>query len=221
MSKLFPLQSLRRWRCALLRKNKGYLVQWQAMLRSELRALDSELGWAETFLKEDYETWLWAVAEMHIFQRYKPGPFEEALHNDGSASAVHMGLALAGIRTVCFRQEEVSSVTRKAVTPSIAPDVKVEGTPSHIYMGGVTGARHHVEHPNEDSSNDMDLPLVGRCGVVVVIRCCVWPGMARCKDSTPSPKNVWDVFTSCVRSLMSSGELVMPSLRQCLDEDDA
>ena len=214
----FPLESLRRWRCALLRHNEACLVPWEAALRSEMRALDADLSEVEKWLGKGYETWLWAVGEMHILKRCEREPFKEALHNDGSASAVHIGLALAGNRSVRFLQEKVSSVTKKCVTPSIAPDVKLECTPGHIYMGPVTGARHQVEYPVWDPSDDMHLPVVGSCGVVVVIRSCVWPGMARCLGQTPSPKNAWNVFSKCVRNLMSSNELVMPSLQQCLDE---
>ena len=214
----FPLESLRRWRCALLRHNEACLVPWEAALRSEMRALDADLSEVEKWLGKGYETWLWAVGEMHILKRFEREPFNEPLHTDGSASAVHIGLSLAGKRSVRFLQEKVSSVTKQCVTPTIAPDVKLECTPGHIYMGPVTGARHQVEYPVWDPSDDMHLPVVGSCGVVVVIRSCVWPGMARCLGQTPSPKNAWNVFSKCVRNLMSSNELVMPSLQQCLDE---
>ena len=139
---------------------------------------------------------------------------QERLHNDGSASAVHLGFTLAGKRKVRFLQEAVQLTTKVEVTPTIAPDVVLSCEPGHVYLAGVTGARHQVLH--QEFGEDCGLlPLEpGLCSVTVMMRSCVFDDTSRRMNTTPNPANVWNTFAACVRDLVCSTQLRMPTLEE-------
>ena len=220
----FPLRRVLRWRLAFMRANRLPLKSFVEVLRSRLlKILETDgvagLGEAKHLLTKDIDRWFLAVAELHITCQHQPAPLSEALHVDGSASAVHLGLTLAGDRVVRFIQETATGVCKKQQGPSVGPDVNVAGSPGHVYIGGVTGARHQVSHPAVNRSHSM-LLLPGSCSVTVMMRTCVFADNGRRMYQTPSPRPAWDALTACVRNFLASGSLVLPTLEQCLSERD-
>ena len=228
VSEDFPFASVVAWRTAFLRVNEGALRSFQDSLRKRLRALSGELGeFGKVLLAKDCESWLLAVAEAHITHRpvgsapaagaagsslfAGPPHFSEALHNDGSASAVHLGLTLAGEREVRFLQEPVSETTRKSPVDTIAPDVRLASRPGSVYIGGVTGARHQVQHGDVRLSDLLEFPP-GPCSVTVMFRSCVFADSGRRMNTTPHPRSVWTCFHTCVRTFLGSGLLRLPTL---------
>ena len=235
-----PFPTVRRWRQALLRANAELLDEWQDSLRERLRLLVGGLGPAgESLLTDHYDTWLWAVAEAQITQRelrplvprskrrrskgapptqdairLGPAPLAETLHQDGSASAVHIGLTLAGLREVRFLQEAVAQATKLEVTPSIAPDVVLQCAPGHVYLGGVTGARHQVLHDDVEVDCELLQFPPGPCSLTVMMRSCVFNDYGRCQNTTPNPRNVWLTFAASVRDLIADVRLRLPTFRE-------
>ena len=243
VEKPLPFPAVRRWRNALLLANAELLGAWQASLRERLLSLGGELGYrglgntAQSLIDSHYNTWLWAVAEAQITQReFEAGaapirmrqrskaasqregatrPLAEDLHNDGSASAVHLGLTLAGKRKVRFIQEAVAQNTPKGGTPSIAPDVVLHCEPGHVYLGGVTGARHQVLHEEVGDDDGLLLLPPGLCSATVMMRSCVFNDHSRRMNTSPNPRNVWNAFTACVRQLVANPRLRLPTQREC------
>ena len=85
---------------------------------------------------EDYNAWMLSVAEAHVTLRQENAPLQEALHHDGAASLLHLGLTFFGRRTVTFLQEPVAESVARELTPTIAADVVMPCEPGHIYLGG-------------------------------------------------------------------------------------
>ena len=219
VDKALPLSRVVAWRQAFIKVNGGALDSWQSEMRRQLQALKSDKGDVEmSFQDDDYSSWMLSVAEIHITLRQKNEPLEEALHHDGAASLLHLGLTLFGRRTVTFRQEEVSDHTTVAETPRVGEDVVVPCEPGHIYLGGVTGARHQVRH-QAYTHGDMWLESgFGPCSVTVMFRCTVWPNRGRNMKRTPSPAPVWNLLTSSIKGLLAKGILRGPTLQECKDE---
>lgn len=225
-----PFLTVRQWRNALvLIANKDLLDDWHLMLKMRLRALDGELGKSGEALTAHYDKWLWAVAECHITHRrtgppkkkhkgesFATSPIVEQWHNDGSASGVHLGLTWAGKRVVTFLQEGVQETTTEQATPSVAADVKLQCFPGHVYLGGVTGARHQVTHDQFDAEECLLKFHPGLCSVTFMLRSCVFADRSRNMGVTPNPKNVWQTFTSCVRLLVSDSRLRLPTYAEYL-----
>ena len=219
-----PFLTVRQWRNALVLANKDVLDEWHEMLKQRLEDLDGEIGQTGEALKKHYNNWLWAVAECHITHRRTGSPkkkhkgaplassaITEELHNDGSASGVHLGLTWSGKRTVRFLQEAVHPSTKKQVTTPVAGDVELGCFPGHVYLGGVTGGRHQVIHSQFDDEECLLDFHPGPCSVTFMLRSCIFADRSRSMNTTPSPKNVWQTFTSCVRHLVSDSRLRLPT----------
>ena len=184
-------------------------------------------------MKHHPRTWLWAVAEAHITHRHFAGIFanpqkrrkgappdpaiQEALHNDGSASGLHLGLTGAGKRKVRFLQEAVQLTTTKDVTPTVAKDVVLRCYPGHVYAGGVTGARHEVIHDEFDEEEEALLNLpIGPCSLTFMLRSCIFSDRSRNMGATPNPRNVWHCFTSCAREFINDPRFRLPTFAEYL-----
>ena len=195
------------------------LDSWQSELRGQLKGLKAdkqEIGLS--FQENDYSAWMLSAAEIHVTLRQKNEPLTEALHHDGAASLLHLGLTLFGRRTVTFRQEEVSDHTTEKETPQVGDDVAMPCEPGHIYLGGVTGARHQVRHQAYTHGDMWSESGFGPCSVAVMFRCTVWPNRGRNKFNTPSPAPVWHILTSSCKALLAKGILRGPTLQECKDE---
>ena len=154
---------------------------------------------------------------MQCSVRTKSVLWEEELHNDGSASAVLLGLTLYACRSVRFLQEPVHCTTAKEFTEEAGPDVVLSCVPGHVYVAGATGARHQVRHDSPASEDTWDSSQ-GFASLTIIMRSCVFPDRARFKNMTPAPRNVWETLASCVRILLSSPGFRLPSLQECSDQ---
>ena len=152
----------------------------------------------------------------HKGESFATSPIVEQWHNDGSASGVHLCLTWAGKRVVTFLQEGVHKTATEQATPSVAADVKLQCFPGHVYLGGVTGARHQVTHDQLDAEECLLKFHPGLCSVTFVLRSCVFADRSRNMGVTPNPKNVWQICTSCVRLLVSESRLRLPTYAQYL-----
>ena len=237
VTKKLPFIAVRRWRNALVMiTNSELLEDFWSWLKESLAALDGNLGESGESLKSEHpNTWFLAVAEAHIThrktistalrvaageaekpaKRRKGAPpdnkIEEPLHNDGSASGVHLGLTWAGKRKVRFLQEAVQPTTTKAPGPTIAKDVVLDCYPGHVYVGGVTGARHQVIHDQFDAEEALLDFHPGPCSVTFMLRSCIFSDRSRNMNTTPNPRNVWHCFTSCVRQLIHDPRFRLPT----------
>ena len=91
----FPVARVIAWRQALLQGNQVLLERFQELLRERLGNLTGDIGKnGQLFFDRSYADWFLAVAEMQCSVRTKSVLWEEELHNDGSASAVLLGLTL-------------------------------------------------------------------------------------------------------------------------------
>ena len=239
ISKKLPFAEVRRWRNALMIANAEAIEEFWANLKTRLASLSGELGPSGDALSANHpNSWLWAVAETHITHRHfaqdrvakrrkcKGAPpqlkIEERLHNDGAASGLHIGLTGAGKRKVRFLQEEVQVTTTKESTPVIADDVVLRCYPGHVYVGGVTGARHQVIQDDfEDEAGEalLNLPM-GPCSMTFMLRSCIFPDRSRTKDVTPNPRNVWHCFTSCAREFIHDPRFRLPTIAEFLQAPD-
>ena len=219
--------------------NTEPVEQFWTNLKDCLASLSGELGPSgDALISQHPNTWLWAVAETHITHRHfaQDGPakrrkckgaspnlkIEERLHNDGAASGLHIGLTGAGKRKVRFLQEEVQLTTTKEATPPVAKDVVLRAYPGHVYVGGVTGARHQVIQDDfEDEAGEalLNLPM-GPCSMTFMLRSCIFPDRSRNMDTTPNPRNVWHCFTSCAREFIHDPRFRLPTTAEYLQAPD-
>ena len=111
--------------------------------------------------------------------------------------------------------------TTKKPTPTIKEDVILECYPGHVYVGGVTGARHQVIHDQFDEEEALlpfhpggSAPSSVPCSVTFMFRSCVFADRSRTMDTTPNPRNVWNSFTACVRQLINDPRFRLPSFEE-------
>jgi hypothetical protein len=133
-----------------------------------------------------------------------PAAWEEAFHQDGGASILHMGLTLFGRRDVRFVQGDN------------LPDVAVRNTPGTVYFGGVTGAWHQVHHQASEPAELLHLPTLGACSATVMLRTALFPhNRARMRNTTPSPVCVFNALSKSFLTSCGRGDWRLPSLSEC------
>ena len=227
VERMFPVACVNRWRSAFIICNKPLLDQWHSRFkRALLKAHEAgeclgSIG--EFFLKHHYNSWLLSVGEGRMVHRsaqikrrkiiskqsaQATSHMGEKLQFEGAASALHLCLTIAGCCTTMFLQEAVCRVLPQEVTTPVASDVFMRCTPGHVYITSASGARHRVIH--DDAVCDDDLvfaPSGGPMSFCVILRCCVFSDVSR----YPVPKNIWMIFCSYVRELISDSRLRLPS----------
>ena len=247
-----PFIDVRKWRNALVMiTNRALVEDFWLWLRARLNSLEGDLGPSGSSLINDHPNkWFLSVCEAHITERKTidealqnaakrrkgappdnasedPQKIEEDLHNDGSASGVHLGLTWAGKRRVRFLQEEVQPTCTREPTPTVKEDVILECYPGHVYVGGVTGARHQVIHDQFDDEEAL-LPFNLRgskkskasCSVTFMFRSCIFSDRSRSMNTTPNPRNVWNSFTACVRQLIHDPRFRLPTFQEYSEAPD-
>ena len=206
------------WRQAFVSVNAADVRILQRELRALLQGLENIGQDGQLFLENDVLTWLLSVAEIHVTLRRSRTLLAEDLHHDGGASILHLGSTLWGRRRVAFKQEEVQGKTTKDPTPTVGPDVVVPCGPGHVYLGGVTGARHQVEHPEYDDADMWTGSGFGPCSVAIMCRCTVWPNRGRNMYQTPGPLHVFEAVNTCCRNFLARATLRAPTLAECQDQ---
>ena len=203
------------WRQALFAVNAAQVHNFQEELRAVLNNLGDVGPIGQSFIRDDVRKWMISVAEIHVTIRRSQASFEEPLHHDGAASVLHLGSTLWGRRTVAFKQEKVEAHTTKQPTPLVGPDIVVPCWPGHVYLGGVTGARHQVQHPRYDDADMWHCNGLGPCSVTIMCRCTVWPNRGRNMNQTPGPRPVFEAVTTCCRKFLATATLRLPTLAEC------
>ena len=96
------------------------------------------------------------------------------------------------------------------------PDVVVDNVPGSVYLGGMTGPQHYVQHRRAFDGELLDLGSEGRVGVAIMVRCSLFSHCrSRGKKSTPAPISFFELLAQSFREgLMRSWRL--PTLAECV-----
>ena len=218
VEKALVLERFMQWRQAFLSVNAADVRTLQEELAVSLSGLKDLGPDGRIFLENDIRSWLCSVAEIHVILRRSRRPLAEEMHHDGAASVLHLGATFWGRRTVTFKQEEITATTTRHLSQLAGPDVVVPCWPGHVYLGGVTGARHQVQHPEYDDADMWTGSGFGPCSVAIMCRCAVWPNRGRNMFQTPGPKHVFDAVTTCCRNFLARSTLRAPTLAECQRE---
>lgn len=196
---------------ALKRLNKPFLEALDAEIKSTLGSLDGEkkkqIGKNGSHLANssalDWCFTLGAIQCMRSNQRLDP------VHFDGGASFVHLGLTLAGDRSLLMRHK------RKAGGPE--EELRLPMTTGHVYLGGLCGPTHYIEH--HVSTDLHDSPNLGPIEVVVLLRsACFRASRSSTAQAGPTPLVTWKALAPVVSTNMCDHAWLLPSLADCQDE---
>ena len=150
------------------------------------------------FLQQPVASWFLNAAELCITEA--AGSWQEPLHQDGAASAVHMGVTLWGRRLmVCQVPDE--------------PDVVVSNHPGVVYLGGLTGPHHQVTHQPSHEDELLD----GRFSVAIMLRTTLFPFCrSRVRGTTPHSPAFFFGMAEIVAESVGNRRWILPSLEACL-----
>ena len=194
----------------------------QLYLREELGSLTTEQrGCNGAFLFDgDPASWVMdggSVLFMKPTQRFDPE------HHDGGASLIHAGITLWGRRMLhCSYQGDVIGTGGQdsVLSPAHASEPRrlvIQCAPGDMYISGVTGYLHCVEHQQSDASQDLlALPGMGDVEVAVMLRCgCFKHGFGTATKTPPKPLLVFSAASKAVLRWLKVVSLRQPALDDC------
>ncbi len=209
---LFPSLRVRAWRAAFLASNAKALEEMVAEAKRKVRGLkeDASSENAKHFLKSTVDQFLGSCGELHVSNgsdESRGGFLLEEEHNDGGASVLHMGLTLWGRRTLTCRQGEDHD------------DVRVHCHPGSVYLGGLTGPTHQVQHGAASAEEVLSHAHLGSLSISVMFRTSLFPGnRSRLRNTTPSPRALFDTLAGVYNDFLLHQPLSLPTKAACVQE---
>jgi hypothetical protein len=199
LTKPLPLPRVRAWLAAWKQANSELLLAMAQDARASAIALEPEKEDLNriAFLKTPWKSWLLAAGEVCIANA--EGSWPEAVHKDGGASTVHMGLTLYGTRRLTCWQADGSTVV-------------LDNLPGTVYCGGLTGPEHQVVH----TPSAPDQLYRDTLSVSVMVRTTLFPEtQSRLRDVTPAPQNFFRALAHSIKTAFASGAWRLPSFEEC------
>ena len=209
IARALPVPRLQAWRAAFLAVNEQAFGQMDREVKAQVRRLEAEhIGEnGEHFLSLPFGSWFASCGELTFTEAgcEEQGFWAEPEHQDGGASVMHLAFTLYGRRRLTCRQ-----------TGNLE-DVAFVNVPGTVYLGQLTGPRHQVTHEKGEPDEYLEVPGLGRCSVAVMMRTALFPkNRARLRDTSPSPRPLFEVLHRCFREALAEMTILLPSLPACL-----
>ena len=130
----------------------------------------------------------------------------DPVHFDGGASFLHLGLTLAGERALLLRHRPQED--------SPEEELRVVMKPGHVYLGGLCGPEHYVQHiPAGDLHTSSPL---GPIEIAVLLRsACFRASRSSTQQAGPLPLALWDAVGPVVAAHVQEHAWLLPSLDEC------
>ncbi len=164
-------------------------------------------GNGETFLNESITDNAFAYASVQVMSAAIVS--SDGWHTDGWSSLLHAGLTLFGTRTL---QVEVAE-------DSCNEPLELLQRPGSFYVGKLVALNHNVKRTAECHGCFQRQCAYHRVQIAIMARSDVFRAVrARKINSTPGPKELFDLVNTVVASQLAEKPLPMPSLTAILAE---
>jgi hypothetical protein len=209
-----PLPAIRvvAWHQAFLACNLDALTSMQGCARAMVSKLDpSKLGLnGEHFMTTPLAEWFVTCGEL-VFTKggnKTDGYWQEPKHQDGGMSVMHLGLTLAGNRTLrCWQTDDL-------------PDIVLQSGPGTVYLGQLTGCEHQVTHELSEPWELLEVTDLGLCSCTIMCRTALFPHCrARGRNTTPNPQEVFFALARAFASSLRNHQFRLPSFEACKQKE--
>jgi hypothetical protein len=208
VQELLPAIRVVAWHQAFLACNIDALTSLQGCARAMVSKLPQDkLGLnGEHFLATSLEEWFVTCGEL-VFTSggsESEGFWDEPKHQDGGMSVMHLGLTLAGNRTLrCWQTDDL-------------PDIVLQNGPGTVYLGQLTGCEHQVTHQSAEPWELLEVTDLGLCSCTIMCRTALFPHCrARGRNTTPNPPEVFFALARAFASSLRNHKFSLPSLEAC------
>jgi hypothetical protein len=202
LANVLPLARFRAWFSAFKTANNDTLSDLSCQARITATSCDVE-GQDRNkthFLESSLDSWFVSAGELVVTKA--SGDWEEQWHQDGGASVIHMGVTLYGERNMTSRQPD-------------GGDIVVRNVPGTVYMGGLTGPMHGVQH----TPSPPDQLLESTKSVTVMMRTTLFPHtQSRIRGTTPHPVAFFHGISKCFAASFANCPWRLPTLDECIKE---
>ena len=207
-----PSQRVVAWHRAFLACNIDSLRSLQGCARAMVSKLGPEnFGLnGNHFMATPLEEWFVTCGELVFTSGGSTtrGFWEEPKHQDGGMSVMHLGLTLAGNRTLrCWQTHEL-------------PDIVLHNAPGTVYLGQLTGCEHQVTHQPSEPWELMEVTDLGPTSCTIMCRTALFPHCrSRGRNTTPSPPAVFLALARAFAASLRNYPFILPSLAACEQMD--
>ena len=161
----------------------------------------------QEFLETPLSKWFLSCGEVFFVKFSEEEGLEhdwvEPSHMDGGASVLHLGLTLFGRRSIHCEQG------------GSLPEIVVDNCPGTVYLGGLTGPLHRVEHERPAEGELLDLGSSGQAAVAIMARCALFSFCrSRGKRGSPVPADFFEVLTKAFAEGLER-PWRLPTLAEC------
>ena len=182
---------------------KPWLQQLTERCRKEIRRQRLPKEFLESngtvFMEEDFADNAFVYASTQIM---KVGKREDGWHNDGGTSLLHAALTLFGKRDM---QVELESGC-----------ISLSQRPGSFYMGNLCALKHCVVH-GDDAAGCYMRKESEPVEIAVMLRSDLFrEGRARSKNSTPGPKELYDIVNAETAKHLAEVPIYLPDLAQVI-----
>jgi hypothetical protein len=208
LQKPLPSRRVVAWHQAFMACNMESLMSLQGCARAMVSKLgpDNLSANGEHFMATPLEEWFVTCGELCFTKggSSSDGFWEEPKHQDGGMSVLHLGLTLAGNRTLrCWQTENL-------------PDIVLHNAPGTVYLGQLTGCEHQVTHEASEPWELLEVAGLGSCSCTVMCRTALFPHYrARGRNTTPNPLGVFLALARAFASSLRHYKFSLPSLEAC------
>jgi hypothetical protein len=205
IAKLFPLPRFRAWFAAFKTANGERLSDLSRQARAAATSCEAEGADKNRlhFLESPFDSWFVSAAELVISKA--TGDWAETVHQDGGASVIHMGVTIYGERTMTCQQPKLANIV-------------VRNQPGTVYLGGLTGPWHGVEH----TPSPRDQLLEGDKSVSIMMRTTLFPfTQSRQRGTTPHPVEFFRSISESFVASFAECSWRLPTLAECIKEYEA
>ena len=201
----FPLARVRAWFAAFRAVNgQPFSMMAAAAAAASRRLSPDDLGSnGAAFLDTPMSQWLLTCGELAVSDPGRSdqgGCWREAVHLDGGASVLHLGLTLFGRRGLLLMEPDGETVV-------------LRNSPGSVYLGLLTGPEHQVVHEDGSTAEHW----LEKYSVTVMCRTALFAeNKARLRNTTPSPAAFFHALTNSFLESIQNLEFHLPTFKEVL-----